>query len=150
LLYLILINDFPNHLNDHKVVLFADDTTITTRGKSLEEVMDVSHDVQSEALRWFSNDKLVVNKNKSVEMLFSLRKIDRDSIKEYSETTRFLGLQVDDRLLWTYHGNAIAEVISKNNYLIRNLVRHVTQPTLKLAYFGLIHSMLSYGLLVWG
>ena len=79
-------------------------------------------------------------------MLFILKYYPND----YATETSFLGLKVDSKLLWHYHGDHLEKMLNKKLFLLRNLSKHVSRDTLKTAYFGLVHSSLTYGLAVWG
>ena len=80
-------------------------------------------------------------------MIFSLR-----SLEEINnlQSIKFLGVNLDSKLSWENHAICVCNKISKYTYLLRNLVGKVSQNTLTTAYHSLIHSTLSYAILVWG
>ena len=116
LLFLIFINDLPSNLTNSKVILYADDTTILNRGDFLEECEDKNLEVQSKAKLWFNSNKLSMNTDKSVNMLFTLNR-DNPTNSSYSKDTVFLGITIDDQLLWKPHGDKLAKKLSKNIFL---------------------------------
>ena len=77
-------------------------------------------------------------------MLFTLK----DYPNDYATETSFLGLKIDSKLLRHYHGDYLEKMLNKKLFLLRNLSKHVSRDTLKTAYFGLVHSSLTYGLSV--
>ena len=46
------------------VVLFADDTTITTKGEDIGKVLSCGRETRLRASDWFNNNSLKVNKKK--------------------------------------------------------------------------------------
>ena len=95
LLFLIFINDLPSNLTNSKVILYADDTTIFNRGDNLEECENKNLQAQSKAKLWFNINKLRINTDKSVNMLFTLNK-NNSRKSSYSKNTVFLGIAIDD------------------------------------------------------
>ena len=62
LLFLLFINDLPKVAEKSKIILFADDTTITTVG--IDCASDFSFDIDKTA-KWFESSKLTLNTKKS-------------------------------------------------------------------------------------
>lgn len=148
LLFLIYVNDLPYYFPDFFTILYADDTTFSKKAMSSSLVISTLMNISSQAEPWFFANKLCVNKNKSVQMVFSLKK-DK-SFADTKSTNKFLGIVLDTKLLWHEHVDYIVHIISKNTYLLRNLSNHVDQNILKIAYYALIQSHLVYGILIWG
>jgi len=67
-----------------------------------------------------------------------------------SRTAKFLGIWVDDELEWDKHIDYISKKIASGSYVINATKRILTSNNLKLLYFSLVHSHLSYGTLIWG
>lgn len=147
LLFLIFINDFPSSQIGSKVVLFADDTTLSNSSTSLEALTNWQVEAQSSAQSWYNNNKLCLNQEKTVDMLLSLR--DRP-VGDHVKSARFLGLHIDPFLQWHAHGDRLSGKLSSNIYLLRNLSRCVSRRVVLTAYYALCQSHLSYGLIVWG
>ena len=64
--------------------------------------------------------------------------------------TKFLGLIIDETLSWNQHINSIASKLCSAYYVLRNLKPIVPQSTLKAIYYAYFHSILSYGIILWG
>lgn len=95
---------------------------------------------------WFRANKLCLNSDKTVKITFTLKnhcKIEQNSVK-------FLGIHLDSRLSFATHIESVCKTLSKKMFLFRKLRESVSQGTLVNAYFGLVHSILSYGILIWG
>lgn len=148
LLFLIYINDLPEKINDVSFNLFADDTTVSVRLKESEEITQRTLEVQSSIKAWFLQNNLVLNEAKTNKMIFALREWDTDM--ETQESVRFLGVTLDSTLRWNTHISTLAAKVSRSVFLLRNLVSRVSKDVLRTAYFGLCHSLFSYGTIVWG
>lgn len=75
--------------------------------------------------------------------------IDHKSIEQVTET-KFLGIIVDQKLTWEKHVDSVVSKLSSICFVIRQLRPTVSLDVLKMAYYGLVHSVLSYGLIFWG
>ena len=143
ILFLIYVNDLPYHLSKADVILYADDTTIGVPFTSQKNQLSFTDQAQD----WFLANKLSLNKDKTIKLTFTLNHIASENDVN---STKFLGLSIDSKLLWNEHGVISSKKISKNVYLLRMLSNTLSENVLKVAYFGLIHSILVYGLLAWG
>jgi hypothetical protein len=70
------------------------------------------------------------------------------TIKEV-ETTRFLGLQVDNKLNWKTHIQYIIPKLSSACFSMSTIISLMKTETLKLVYFAYFHSIMSYGIIFW-
>ena len=66
------------------------------------------------------------------------------------ENFNFLGIQVDKNLNWKTHTNLIANKLSKYSGISNRLKRYLPLFVLRMLYFCLVNSQISYGLLSWG
>ena len=150
LLFLIYVNDFPNSNEHSSDILFADDTSISVQNKNIEQLSATVCEVESRAEQWFKANKLTLNRDKTVHMIFSLRDKSGHNVPDPQDSTKFLGVYVDDKLTWHVHIDNLSKKLSKNTFILRNLANEVGKEALKNAYFALCHSLLSYAILVWG
>src|SRR5699024_7249255 len=67
-----------------------------------------------------------------------------------SDTIKLLGIMLDSRITWEAHADLTANKISKNIFILRRLCHEVSRDTLVAAYYGLIHSNITYAILVCG
>ena len=66
------------------------------------------------------------------------------------QSTKFLGMHIDENLTWKQHIAAAKRKVSCALFYIKQ-VKHVLPPeSLRTLYFALIHPHLSYGITVWG
>ena len=111
LIFLIFCNDLYLNLVHSSCILFADDTTLFASGSderllvcSLEHDLTIISD-------WFKANKLTLNKNKTMCMLFNSKgrmknnpsiSIDGEAIP-FVDHKKFLGVWIDNKLNWKEH-----------------------------------------------
>jgi len=124
LLFLIYINDLPNVSSIMFFILFADDTNIFYSHGSLDTLFQIVNSELTLVADWFCANKLTLNIDKTNYILFkSHRKsypsdcpnlyIDGVPITQV-ESTKFLGVYVDQNLTWNEHIRNISSKIAKN------------------------------------
>jgi hypothetical protein len=64
-------------------------------------------------------------------------------------TTKFLGLVID-KLSWQTHIDQVIPKLNKASYVIRVLKPLSSLECLKMVYFSLVHSIIAYGIILWG
>ena len=68
-LFLLFINDLPSSTNNCSIGLFADDITLYTSGKDIDQLSLVLQEELNCVLDWFSANRLFVNPSKSNSIL---------------------------------------------------------------------------------
>ena len=137
------------------MILFANDTTIFNShmcNKYLQFMLEYDLSLMTD---WFNANKLSLNLYKTVAMQFwnnnTNLELRVDNVKILVvETTKFLGVQIDNHLTWHNHVNHLINKLSINKRMMslgRNLL---DWNSLHKVYFAHIHSHLNYSLLVWG
>ena len=159
LLFNIFCNDIYLYIRHCKLILFADDTTLH---ESHRNMTYLTHMVQEDIKNldsWFKANKLSLNTQKSVVMMFLPRtsddnikhpiiKIDTVSLPVVSQT-KFLGITIDNKLSWKEHINNIIRKISINKILIgksRKLMTHIAKRNI---YYAHIYPHLTYANTIW-
>ena len=158
-LFLVYINDLPHLLkNQPQMVLFADDTSlifkINRRASNLDDVNNALLQVQ----HWFTANNLVLNGKKTKCIRFALPNVkstDCDIVLnkeklEFVDKTVFLGITLDSRLQWGPHLTSLAGRLSSAAYAVRKIRQFTNVDTARLVYFSYFHSIMSYGILLWG
>nr|CAI5841041.1 unnamed protein product [Callosobruchus analis] len=146
ILFLIYINDLPCK-EEGNYILFADDTTISVKSNNISELSEKSEKTLLDAKHWFDANKLTINQSKTIRMIFSLKEVENYA---HMTATKFLGVYMDNKLKWNKHIEETSKKLSKNIYLLRSLASELNVSAMKAAYFALCHSLISYGILVWG
>lgn len=143
LLFLIMVNDFAG---GRSALLFADDTTLLTKGASIEEVKATADSDLEDAMEWFRENKLFLNEAKTQKLICTLGHGELEG----APTVKLLGFVIDGKLSWEAHICEVGRRLSRVIYLFRKLRCCVREDYLLTAYHGLFHSHLAYGLLLWG
>ncbi|CAF4750832.1 unnamed protein product [Pieris macdunnoughi] len=158
-LFLVYINDLPQLVqNKPKMVLFADDTSLIFKVDRRSQNRD---DVNNSILRvqnWFTVNNLALNDKKTKCIRFTLPNVKskecdimlNEGKLEFINQTVFLGITLDEKLQWGPHITSLAGRLSSAVYAVRK-IRYLTNvETARLVYFSYFHSIMSYGILLWG
>jgi hypothetical protein len=113
LLFIIYINDLTNVSSLIEVVMFADDTNLFIKEKSIEKLTETANLELSKISKWFKLNKLSLNIKKTNFILFRNKKrkhltsvpiIKIDDTKiEQVQNTKFLGVIINESLTWNDH-----------------------------------------------
>ena len=157
LLFLIFCNDLSLNLEYLSCIQFADDTTLYYADKNLDVLKCcVEHDLNI-ILDWFRANSLTLNVQKTNYLLFALDKrrhavylnVDNTLIKP-SNSTKFLGIVIDDKLEWTLHVRNVLTKM-KRNYNLMRLGKNLSSiHGLKSVYYAHVYSHLNYCISIWG
>ncbi|GBP65266.1 Probable RNA-directed DNA polymerase from transposon BS [Eumeta japonica] len=74
----------------------------------------------------------------------------RNKELEFVNSTVFLGITLDNRLQWGPHISKLAKRLSSAAYAVKKMRNLSDVETARLVYFGCFHSLMSYGILLWG
>ena len=159
LLFIIFINDISTLKLHGDISLFADDANLFYYDETTEEILHYMEEDFKTLKNWIQRNKLFINAQKSNFIIFHkpATKLEEnislkleDVLTNRSTSVKFLGLYLDEHLLWEAH---IASIIKTISPIIGALyrLRHLLSPTAKKSlYHGLIGSRLSYMMLIWG
>jgi hypothetical protein len=159
LLFLIYINDLPHITNNKaKMILFADDTNILITDTNREDLQNNIKQTLAKSNTWFTQNHLSLNLNKTIFMEFKTStprdNTDKmiDELVEIKQTkeTRFLGIALDNTLTWKQQIEHVLAKMSTACYALRNIKYMVTHEMLRMVYFASVHSVMSYGIMIWG
>lgn len=145
LLFNLYINDLPLYLGEKKCVIFADDTTLYASGSDLHALKIETDSLLQQATYWFEMNQLKLNQSKTKTLIFTSDKL----IKSQQPVT-LLGINLDAHLTWGSQVDRVCSKIASNLYALRKLSGMVPQQVLRVAYFALVESHLTYGLTLWG
>jgi hypothetical protein len=160
--FLIYINDIGDHVEESSLVNFADDTTLVTSGRSLEE-LQISTFVNINSISQYLSDmQLSINELKTKFLHFKTLQFEKrnphfginvmlgeEEIEE-DLSAKCLGVVLDNNLKWDPHINELAAKLSTNLYIIRNLVSLLNLDFVKLAYYSLFETHIRYSIVLWG
>lgn len=129
-------------------MLFADDTTVFVTGNTellARQRLSVARERVDE---WFRSNRLILNKEKTHDIMFTLREVSTDDAD--LNNTKFLGVTLDCKLRWDMHVESVCKKLASSVFVVRSLNECVSKATLRTVYFSLFHSIMSYGIIIWG
>lgn len=128
LLFLIYINDFENSTMALHKVLFADDTNLFMSHKSPDEMEEIINRELRNVAIWFRCSKLSLNINKTNYIVFHSKQNQlankhvclkiNEQIIERVNTTKFLGIFIDECLQFKCHIDQLIKKIIKIRWII--------------------------------
>ena len=173
ILFLIYINELSSiPLCKGEAILFADDTALVFRERSWQGVFENCQMGLKRVKDWLDCNLLSLNVEKTKYMTFSKTSkgmhrtaglslivhtckdspsaLCACSTLDMVSTIKYLGLTLDNRLSWSYHIYNTAAKIRKLMHPFKLLRNVLSKPVLKIVYYALAHSIISYGILGWG
>lgn len=170
-LFLIYINDLCSlHINNCKIITYADDTAILVHGKTWIDARINAEVALRKIVEWLDRNLLSINLNKTTFLTFSASASslppDTFSITAHrckdnepscsctllaqSHTVKYLGVQIDRFMTWKEQIDLTTSRMRKLIYIFRMLRRSADKETLKMVYYSLAQSVLTYCLSAWG
>ena len=159
LLFIIFINDLYSVFNSCKVHLYADDTVIYFAHKNPQIVQSTLNKELVLLDKWMSKNRLKVNYEKTVSMLFGnrhmLKKCNRLdlNLKGHKiiqvKTFKYLGLYIDEELKWDAHVNHLCEKVGRMISFLGRIRQFVNRRILNQIYRSVILPHLDYADIVW-
>lgn len=160
LLFILYINDLPNSVKFSNVRMYADDTSLTTRGESQKSLISQANYDISGISNWLKANKLSLNATKTEHMFIAsddkLKQIsskahvyiDGKQIKRVS-SSKSLGVVIDERLSWADHVDYMTKKISSGLSGLRRVRDHIPQEIAIAIYKSLITPWFDYCDVVW-
>ena len=156
LLFLLYINDLPNH-SESTTRLFADDACLCFSARNPHQLETHTNKELIKINDWIKTNKLTTNYKKSNYIIFTKTRTNHNFDIKMGENKldrvyelKYLGTILDDKLNWNGHIKAIQTKISKGSYLLSKLKPYVDIGTLKIKYFSTKHPHLNYCITCWG
>jgi len=159
LLFLLYINDLASVSPTLFFILFADDTNVFYSNGSWQTLIQIVNFELSTIAAWFQANKLTLNLEKTNFILFkSHRKINpsgnlslfiNDSPITQVESTKFLGVHIDQHMTWKVHINQITAKIAKNVGILTRIAYILPKEIRINLYYTLIYPYLTYCNLIW-
>lgn len=155
LLFIIYINDLCEYLTTGHFVNFADDANLLLRALSVDELESLLEKAFEEMKEWCSKNKLILNDSKTNIVQFrSNEKVQQNLNSKFSDLhvnyAKFLGINVDQFLRWNKHIESLKPKLSNVIFGIKKIRELSDEKTALLAYYGMFHSIISYGTILWG
>ena len=159
LLFIIYINDLPNALTYLKAILFADDSNLVHHNACYATLTRQINEDLSHLNEWFKTNKLSLNIDKTVYVLFSKGSKHKpngykikmgESIIQERPSTTFLGLTIDSNLNWKQHITRVKGKVKSSIFMLNRIKYLIPKETMKTLYYSLVQSHLEYGITIWG
>ena len=159
LLFLLYINDLSNASKIVFSILFADDSNMFLTGKDPNALIRTMNTEMKHVVDWLRLNKLSLNLKKTHFVLFR-KKQDRvclsedllvDNVKiDRVDSTKFLGIFIDEHLSFQKHINYIKGKVSRAIGILYKCRPVLNQNTLKMLYNTIIYPYFTYCIEVWG
>ena len=158
ILFLLYVNELPQHIKNEQCNMFADDTIIYSSGQSISEIQSKLQMAIDSVIPWYESNRLAVNTEKSSVMPIGTKTQMRDNNLniyiynvQVNETncTKYLGLFIDNTLSWDMQCDKLCRHISRKISVLRR-IRSFTKPSImKLIYDRTVQPVIDYGCSVW-
>lgn len=171
-LFLIYINELCDFIIPNcKIITYADDTVLLVQAKSWPEVHQLAELALHNVMIWLSKNLLTLNIEKTKFITFSIRRFSQPppsftiiahrcdnatnrtcSCQNILRTDhiRYLGVIIDSVLSWNQHCTQLISRIRKLIVVFKRLRTAANHDILKMIYFALAQSIISYCIVVWG
>ena len=158
LIFLIFCNDIEKQLTFLSCIQFADDTTLYITHTNLNYIRFCVETDLSTLQDWFLANKLTLNVGKSVCILFGQKNGQKENLNArlgdenipQVKSTKFLGIWIDDALSWNEHVTKTILKLKSRLNLLQVGKNFLSKHALRILYFAQIHSVLAYGIAMWG
>ena len=157
LLFILYINDFQNSSNVLSFILFADDTSVFFSHKNPDTLLNTVNSELKCIHEWICCNKLslIVQKTQSILFSNSISTLPgnlslMNTPIDLVESTKFLGLFIDNKLSWKKHTTYLCKLLSRNIGIINKFKLTFSSNILLDLYCTLILPYLNYGILAWG
>ena len=139
--------------------MFADDTSIYYGSDNLINLQKVVNGELRKVRKWLDANRLSSNISKTNYVIFHSpsRGIDEFIRIEFGSKTltrvdyiKYLGVLVDSTLSWKPHITELSKKLARTTGIFFKIRHYVARETLKLLYYSLFYSFISYAIVVWG
>ena len=130
LIFIIYGADMAAWLRHSAVLSYADDTSTSVTGKTIEEVISKLQEDAEQVLKFMASNGLVANPTKTTLLILNNKngkqieiKVGQATIKQ-EQSAKLLGIKIEDSQKWNEQINGVEGTISSLNqrlYLIRRL-----------------------------
>lgn len=160
LLFICYMQGLPKVAQFDKLILYADDISLKVSGKTVQHIEESSYCKLSSVHQFLLDKQLLLNPTKTKYINFCLRNNKKNSTEtnifiedhylDETEEAKFLGLRLDKNLNWNFHVEHVCNKMASGLFALRKLSPVCDAKTLKSVYFSLIHSHISFGIILYG
>ena len=138
---------------------FADDTSIYFDSDNLFNLQKIINRELKKVRKWLEANRLALNIDKTNFVIFhsptnkvdsfARIKLDSNPISRVN-CIKYLGVLIDPTLSWKPHIDELSKKLSRTSGIFYKIRHYVSFDNLKLLYYSLSYSFLTYGISVWG
>ena len=157
ILFLLYISDLYKSSNKLNFVHFADDSTVYSKGKNINDLVTMTNQELSKVEAWLNANRLSLNVNKSACSFITNKNIlnapavqIRNQDITLVDKFKFLGVTVDNKLSFKDHISNICSKISRSYSILFKLSHFIPSQTIKKLYYSMVYPFITYALEVWG
>ena len=171
-LFLIYIDSLCSlQLSNAKIFAYADDTAIVFYDRTWESVYNLTEAGMNQIVQWLDTNLLTLNVDKTKVDNFSvstrnfcpphlvakLHTCKGETVSDCSCSSleqvpyiKYLGVIIDKHITWTKQIDHVSGRVRKLLHIFKKLGRVANEATLKMVYYALCESILSYCITAWG
>lgn len=171
-LFLLYVNDLCHlKIPNCNIFTYADDTALVVRGESWCDAKNNAEHALNIVMDWLTNNLLTLNISKTNYMTFATVATSQPpsnysiiahhcSTRLFSTCTccplsrtediRYLGVQIDSTLSWKAHIHNLTSRARRLIYIFKKIRSSASAQTLKIVYYSLAQSILTYCDTAWG
>ena len=160
ILFLIYINDLSFQIKDSMVDLYADDSTLYTKGVSLQKI---EHNLQislNKVTNWCTKNNMAINAQKTKCMVLGsstkLRKSNEMNMYvnnvriQNVNSHKLLGVILDESLTWNLQVDAVVKKVNSKIALLKRINYFLNEHMRILFYNAYILPVFDYCCSIWG
>ena len=159
LLFSIFINDLPLVLDQTRMAIYADDSTLWAVDPSVNNINTILDRELQWVVNWVSDNKLVLNIGKTKSILIGSKhqleanpklnlSIDNIHIEQVYEV-KLLGITIDNAMSWSKHIDNIVCRMGRGVAVVRRVSRYMTVEIRRQVLNAIVLSLLDYCFIVW-
>lgn len=179
ILFLIYVNDLCNiDITGMKIFSFADDTALVFEGETSYETNINAEQGLRNVKKWLDSNLLTLNVDKTKCISFSKTRAGQSALPmtlkihsdkcsyrhsdcisflpcacdeiERVRVVKYLGTYIDKHLKWDEHIACLTKRVRKLIYVFKETRNILSISTLKMLYYGLCQSVITYCIISWG
>ena len=161
LLFLLYINDLCKASNIITPIMFADDTNLFYTHQNIKTLFNEMNTELKNISEWLRANKLSINVDKTNFILFHKAR-DRDNLPlklpvltingvpiKQVNSTKFLGVQIDENINWAQHITLTENKISKQLGILHKAKHFLNRESMTSLYYSFVHTYLNCGNIAW-
>ena len=155
LLFNIYINDLLLFIQNSDICNYADNTTIYSCDKSLDNITHKLENDCNVALKWFADNFMKLNADKCHLLVLGQRCDDSVNVKigntdvVHSSEEKLLGVHIDSKLSFDHHVSKLCQKASNKLYALARISPYMDQKKLRNLMRAFITSQFQYCPLIW-